>query len=790
MAMYGGIQMKNKRGTCAVAPSLCSSLSLALALACQYPAVAHSQVYARTVYSYASHPDLPLKLYVQGRLGIVSPSYARSYQIVAYRYLSGKPLTQGEQAEYLALWHTRLHLPLCRHEPHALNSWLKVRAKLISVKEKDPPYEDVERCSEAINDFCYLNCQDEAFKTASTALAQRIAKYGAGSSYVKEWLKGQDGVFCHCAAPRFDYRANKLPPEPAFPPKLPDSVPLELRQDRDYQIAAAHFYAQQLDQALTLFGAIANDKSSVWQVTARYMMVRTLVRQGSLSIKDEYARAPLLKAVALSRELIADARFAPFKSSLKNLIDYAELHLDPLGTVGRLGKILAEPASSADLRVKVDDYTILLDRDFPDFTYGAGEPLKFTADPEFAAMMKKDDLTDWIWSFTAADASTNKNHLAHEIERFKSHHNLAWAVALASDLKGNEPVCKDVLAALARVPKSDPAFLTASHYRAKLLQSAGRIKECLAVVSDALASKALTPSAFNDLSDIKLELASSFDQFMSLSFRPPAVVIVAGDYSELPEDMDTLEQSNTFPHYPVVLTPESAVAFNEHLPLRYFAAACASKVLPARCRLDFAQATFVRAVMLGDYATAGKVTALLKRSYPAMAKRVAAFDSAATDSDRQFAAAFLILQYPGMRPTVTGGSGREIPFNYIDEWRDNWWDKETFGRSEYSADQMPAEALLNISFASAADKARAKSELNKLKAQGLAHNYLGKIVIAYARAHPSDPRVPEALAMTVKATRFTDTYSGVAADVSRKAFQLLHLKYPGSPWTKQTPYHY
>ena len=77
-----------------------------------------------------------------------------------------------------------------------------------------------------------------------------------------------------------------------------------------------------------------------------------------------------------------------------------------------------------------------------------------------------------------------------------------------------------------------------------------------------------------------------------------------------------------------------------------------------------------------------------------------------------------------------------------------------------------------------------------MQALGEAPNYMGKIVIAYAKAHPSDPRVPEALALTVKATHFGSSDESKTTAVSTQAFQILHKSYAGNPWTKKTPYHY
>lgn len=68
----------------------------------------------------------------------------------------------------------------------------------------------------------------------------------------------------------------------------------------------------------------------------------------------------------------------------------------------------------------------------------------------------------------------------------------------------------------------------------------------------------------------------------------------------------------------------------------------------------------------------------------------------------------------------------------------------------------------------------------------------GQRAIASVKAHPDDKDAPEALALTVRATRYgCNVEKGVAQKtVSKQAFELLHRLYPKSPWTAKTPYYY
>jgi hypothetical protein len=59
-------------------------------------------------------------------------------------------------------------------------------------------------------------------------------------------------------------------------------------------------------------------------------------------------------------------------------------------------------------------------------------------------------------------------------------------------------------------------------------------------------------------------------------------------------------------------------------------------------------------------------------------------------------------------------------------------------------------------------------------------------VLAFAGAHPTDPRSPEALYWLVHITRYGHSHD----HVSHKAFDILHKRYPNTTWAKQTKYYY
>jgi hypothetical protein len=53
--------------------------------------------FLRAVFSYARHPDLPRTEFIDGRLGVLQPTFARSYLVIAYRYLNGIGMNPRER---------------------------------------------------------------------------------------------------------------------------------------------------------------------------------------------------------------------------------------------------------------------------------------------------------------------------------------------------------------------------------------------------------------------------------------------------------------------------------------------------------------------------------------------------------------------------------------------------------------------------------------------------------------------------------------------------------------------
>lgn len=146
---------------------------------------------------------------------------------------------------------------------------------------------------------------------------------------------------------------------------------------------------------------------------------------------------------------------------------------------------------------------------------------------------------------------------------------------------------------------------------------------------------------------------------------------------------------------------------------------------------------------------------------------------------------------------------RTTQFQRIDDYRDNWWCDDVGGIpddlnfSKQNDGNIRRVAQLNERleasspvFLTAAQEARASSEWKQLLALGSAADYLPREIVAWAKTHPEDPSVPEALHYAWRANRYGCAENRrdnvVAENWLRDIFVLLHKRYPDSEWTKKT----
>ncbi|HXI22678.1 MAG TPA: hypothetical protein VNG71_02305 [Pyrinomonadaceae bacterium] len=718
------------------------------------------------IFVFTKHPDFPLEQFAKGKLGVVSPGWARSYLVVAYRNLSGAPLSQTEANDIKSLWDERLSLSSDESSDDWSRKWNEARAK---VPGTQPVQFDTYRNREKPNEYeSFLNCQQDALKNAEALLNERITRFGADSPQVHDWLAAQDMVFLNC------HEGQHIPQ-----PAAADAEQL-IRADRAYQIAAANFYATDYDEARQQFDAIAKEKSSPYRIIAPYLAARAMLRKGSFAEKPEDKNLALTDAENRFNAILKDDSLARAHEIAARLLNLTRLRLHPEAKLHDFAHTIAKQDASKNFKQDVWDYTVLMDNFLGDDSEGE-ESLK----KQIPQSLKSDDLTDWI----LATQESGDAAATHSLQRWEQSKSVAWLVAAMTNAKGNEPKAADLITAASRVDHSSPGFPSLAFHTARLLTEAGKSDAARMYLDNVLTNdrRYLDASAANQLMAARMMLAQNLDQVLQNAQRKPAGFSADEDGREIPEDEK--EAAETAKNHETLFDLDAANIFNKAMPAAIMKDAARSSVLAPNLKRDVAQAAFMRAALIDDRESALQAAPILEGFYPDLKEFLAAYQRAATPDARRFAAAFMALKFPGLRPFVSTGIGRTSAVTEIDSYRDNYWCAEPpppLGGAPSEDESTKPKPVAAPEFLKSS-QSLATRQFAALQALGTAPNFLCRTAIDWTEKNPNDPRSPEALHLAVRSTRYgcTDKETG---RLSKAAFDLLHRRYPNTKWANATKY--
>jgi len=768
------------------------------------PALACGPDFTGPVFFSATGPGIPYADYARGKLEVLQHTYWHEPLYIAYRNLSGKSFTPAELKT--------LAEPAAEENASAKKNWIETwndtRAKLVGKASGNSRLYDsgygITRQIDLTGTYLqYYNCLDSAFEFAVRTLTQRVGQFGAQSAVVNDWIVAQDMVFANCSG------SSGLPPKsiPAIMPAAANPTdPGLVRADRAYQIAAAHFYAGEFALAQQAFEAISKDSASPYHQLASYLVARVLIRKGTLdSGEEEYDSEALEQAEAKLRAILSDKNLAEMHDPAERLLGFVRIRLHREQRFRELEAALANDGSAKTFRQDLTDYLWLLDH--PVLTKSVtlapespGLPPRKGVTVDETTRLQGADMTDWILTFQ----QTGDFAFQHSLQRWQETKSLPWLVAAIAKVPASNKASTDLSAAALKIAPDSPAYLTVTFHRLRLLEQSGNSDAARHQLEQLLAQRGptLSFSARNQFLALRMKLATSLQEF--LQFAPRSSNDVEA-YPNPPEG-NAAPAPASASHFDA----DASVVLTEKLPLRMLAEAAKSPALPKPLRRDIVIAAWTRAILLDQETTARELVPAAEELVPEAAAEFAEFNRTTDDSSLRFAAVLAILRNPGFRPFVTAGYPRgnlytvgEPRFDRIDNFHDNWWcsltpnsKSESYGQDYYRMfinlssplkDVYPENKIPSPSFLTTDDRAVVAKEQSELAAQPAAPNWLGKRALDWANVHPDDARVPEALHLVVRASRYGCTES-TGENYSKQAFELLHKRYPESEWTKKTPY--
>ncbi len=825
-----------KRTTRSIIATLLSLSCIAMPIP---PAKACAPDLAYAILINGNHPDLPLKLFAGGNIGIIQPGWAKSYLVVAYRYLSGKPLSKLEQDSVIKLWHERI-ISGSRFDSSVFvdqkDAYLKLRAKAIGANPKNNP-----EIYWKLDSYTYEHgIGDSAFAYANVTLANLLKKYPPKSQQIRDWVKIQDDIFGIATHKDF------------IPPALPKSADPLLQDARNYQIAAVNFYLKKFEKAASIFQGLADRPNSPFKNVASYMVLRSKSNQilrGDGTGDAESVTAQLQKAAdnaikVSDRENILD---------LLRPISYLNL------SAPEVAKTLAMTISDGTSKrfgKDVGDLTFLLDGNAPlsgldvqgpttsSSSASAEKPAaqtpktdeskaadantgeakeENTSGKSSAEVAKVHDMTDFVCNMQKASyltwygspeeiARAKKEDLQaarHAREMWGKTKSPAWLVAALSGSGLRLQDDKELYSAANNTPSSSAAYLTCKFYVVDSLIASGKREEARKILAPILSGANLPPTARNLFSTQMSAASESLPEYLKYSvLSPPEILSSNNDL--VSAKFVKRESFNGFQTETPALDADMAADLSKNAPLSTWMQFAQSQNTPARFKPVIVRAAWTRAQLLEKSSEAAKLESALAATNPSLAAAVAKVKNAPDEKARQFAIACLVLRNYGMSPYLRGGAERhDEPIGEFDYYNNNFWvplpmvdkaegDDDSYysynNTIGYTGDHEVRDKMKKYwqpglkRFLSNTEKKNADAE-RQLLMKNHPSRFFGQTVLEWAKTHPSDPNVPEMLYRIVKLPKWTEV-TPVGSEYSKKAYLALHKAYPGNQWTKKAVCYY
>ncbi len=574
--------------------------------------------FASTVTLFESHvhPDLPFDRFAAGRLGIIKPTWDHSFLYASYRYLDGPGFDPAEQKALVSLWNDWLGIePIPPRESdwianmnleivsqkaglvrvgEAANEWLDARAKVpgVGLTEGIGVYRDAPA---EYGVFSYINCGDDAFRTASGTLSTMIAKFGVSSPQVKQWVEAQDQVFDNCSDNAPDFGVNndawssmveewtnergKVPGVATWPGASNGCRGMRFRRA-----------ALALETMIGNFGA-SSPQVKQWVDAQDKDLTECSNPQPSADGTPTPAPAdvpePLTEGTPFERAQrnyqIAAANFysgdfdtaakmfaaiaanpsSPWRQLAPYLVVRATIRKATLSAEtndhailaqaeAQLNKMIAAPGDDMvkrsaqrllgfvqtqlhpEQRQQELAHAVMIPNSGELFRQNVGDYVWLLEHGNLHEHYNSDDLTNWITGLCA----TNTCDSGTTIEKWKKTSSMPWLVAAIIETPASDPSAPALIEAAEKIKPDSPAFVTLTYHIARLQIGKGKTEEARKKLDALLAIRAQLPvSTVNEVMRLRMKTARDLNELLVDAPRTPLGFTDTQDSNEIPANL-------------------------------------------------------------------------------------------------------------------------------------------------------------------------------------------------------------------------------------------------------------
>ncbi len=811
--------------------------------------------FSEAVFVKGSGPDGSYAEYVKGRIGVPQPGYRIRHLVVAYDWLNGRGLSPLEQQQAIAL-EAELDPPpqTFPNQPSSTTpmsvQWAEART-VVGVPQESEAQTDkqdhtptaVDRIAEARmrNDMAefaaerpvpgqpysyFINCLEDAFGTAVKTMAARKSEHGSDAASFAEWVHGQDTVFRNCNGQ-----------EDAMPAAVGAGAPQWLQNDRAYQRAAASFYQMDYDAAITQLRAIAANGHSPWNKAAWLVMARAMIRRGTVgqitdmdpsarrapmpgtpfdpkqnALLQTYERTLAERRVGRLREastalttILSDPSMEEFHHSASGLLDMVHLKVDPAAQA----LVLEQRLTSANraqtpgmFRQALIDLGYYSDGALPGPPDTVAGPQRMQpVRPDvlgFIRTMRREESQQREYGYVSDQQVAPEPKILLQgkqdaLSTWRSTHETAWLLAALTASDPGDTETPQLLAAARSLPVSSPGAVAATYYRLRLTGGAGDTRAELDRLLPAV-DRTESRSTANLFRMLRQQSAPTLAAFLNdAGLGPAAETDDADPESDLStQAKDGLCHVQASDADTLLFTHDAATVLNTRMPLELLAQAAKYTGLEPNLRFQIAQATWTRAVLLGQPMVAKQMDTILSGCYPAWKPVLARYDAAESPMDRQAEGLLALMRFASTEPIVREGMQRPEGFATYSNYRDNWWegsrdadavpagDVHTLG-TFFGAKPAPVKELPDPQWLTAAEREEAAREVAALRTVPCASDYFAAAALHWQEQHPGDARTADILGSAERVAR-SGCRTDATKDLNHRLFVVVQTKYPKSEW--------
>jgi hypothetical protein len=387
------------------------------------------------------------------------------------------------------------------------------------------------------------------------------------------------------------------------------------------------------------------------------------------------------------------------------------------------------------------------------------------------AVLRADDLSDWIFTVQTADA----NAYPHALAKWRETESPAWFAVAITKADITSPRIERLINFAEKLDRESPAYATAAYNLVRLNIASGKLAEARKILDSTIlpVSERLPLSARNQFLEQRIQLAADADEFLKFAQQKPTAFYDDGALGSIrdlasaskarwdlyhrfadnlvnnqPEESKDEYEQRIDESYKDLLPWDDRFQFdtptvdilNWHFPLEQLELAARNPIIPDYLRRRLMLAVWTRAIVLHNETIASRIAPEIMKLAPEMKPVFESYLQAWTATDKEHAALFVLLEFPGLTPFVAGGIP-EFPTAEESEYyfETSWWCTPT--NTEYDVKQARevSKVVPKPRFLTTPELERARREREALIAIGDGKSYLGKRVLKWAKESPNDP---------------------------------------------------